>query len=215
MSEATLKLYGSSCSRHEMALKNIYIWINCVFVNKRKSKIACFLYNLIYYIIMESLNFRKMQRKPVEKIERLQLDGVLNKLRSIIHVNRPVKGWIKVIRESLGMTAAQLAKRLGTTSARVSAIEAGEEADSLSLKTLNKVAQTLNCRLFYILIPEKSLQTMLEEQARKQVIKMSKNVSHSMLLEKQELDEESMKNYILVQVEEMLQKRINKVWEED
>jgi predicted DNA-binding mobile mystery protein A len=182
--------------------------------NKKENISAHLLYNFIYSMAVWLLDFGKMQRKPVEKIERLRLDRTFNKLRTVLWINRPAKGWIKVIRENLGMTISQLARRLGTTPSRVSAIEKGEAADSLSLNTLNKVAEGLNCKLFYVLVPEKSLQAILEEQAKKQVIRISKNVSHSMLLENQVMDKESMEDYISVQVEEMLQKRINEVWEE-
>lgn len=155
-----------------------------------------------------------MRKKSVDKLERLQLDRTLNALRKVTTINKPTKGWVKTIRENLGMTVMQLAKRLGTKGSRITEIEMRELNGGITLRSLMKTAEALNCKLFYVLIPEKPLQTIVEEQAKKQIIKNSKSVCQSMELEGQGLDDDRMKDFIEVQAEEMLHNKISKVWEE-
>lgn len=46
-------------------------------------------------------------------------------------------------------------------------IEKSEEAHTVSLKTLQKTAESLNCKVFYILIPEKLLEEIVDLQIQK------------------------------------------------
>lgn len=48
------------------------------------------------------------------KLAREQLDGKLEKLKPLLSFNTD-SGWIKVIREVLGMSTKQLGKRVGIT----------------------------------------------------------------------------------------------------
>ena len=52
-----------------------------------------------------------------------QLDKRFSKLRPFVQVARPSRGWIRAIREALGMTTGQLAKRLGVQQPRVIVLE--------------------------------------------------------------------------------------------
>lgn len=157
----------------------------------------------------------QMKNDITSKLERLSLDKVFDKLRSVIYVKRPTNGWIKTIRESLGMSVSQLAKRVGVGSSRIYKIENDEIDNKLTLNTLENIARALNCELFYVLVPEKPLQTILEEQVKKKVAKESKSVIHSMFLEGQNLDTEDQKEFIKIQSEDLLHNKMNKIWEDN
>ena len=60
----------------------------------------------------------------------------LHKLSDMRLVIKPQMGWIRTIREALGMSAEQLGKRLSIIQQRVSAIEKAEPKGTLKLKTL-------------------------------------------------------------------------------
>jgi predicted DNA-binding mobile mystery protein A len=146
----------------------------------------------------------------VNKIAIAQLDKQLSQISAIL-LARPIYGWIKTIRSVIGMTSKQFAKRLGIAQSRASALERGEIEDSLTLKTLREAAGALNCRLAYFLIPEKTLEGMVQEQAIKFVKSETQGVVHSMKLENQGVDD--LAEFIKTQVEEVLAKRANKIWE--
>jgi predicted DNA-binding mobile mystery protein A len=78
---------------------------------------------------------------------------------------RPVPGWVRTLRDALGMSVAQLAVRMNVSPSRVSQIERAEEAGALHLSTLGRAAQALNCRLVYALVPDEPLEDMVMRQA--------------------------------------------------
>src|SRR5208282_6816206 len=106
-------------------------------------------------------------------------------LRPVTRFKPPVRGWIKAIREALGMSSAQLAKRLKIKQPTVAAMEQSEMKGTIQLATLRRVAEAMNCTLVYALVPNDSLETIVREQARKAARRQLQAVEHSMLLEDQ------------------------------
>src|SRR5471030_46798 len=101
---------------------------------------------------------------------------------------QPVRGWIRAIREALGMTAEQLGKRLGVKQPSVVAIEQSEAKDTIELATLRRVAEALDCTLVYALVPNKPLQAAVRDRARAFLRRRRGPVEHSMLLEDQKVE---------------------------
>ncbi len=98
---------------------------------------------------------------------------------------RPPRGWIRAIRESLGMTTAELGQRMGLTQSRVSQIERSEELGSIRLGTLERAAQALNCQVRYVFVPNEPLEEMVQRQARLRAQAEVDAVTHTMALEDQ------------------------------
>jgi predicted DNA-binding mobile mystery protein A len=96
-----------------------------------------------------------------------------------------VRGWAKAVREALGMTTAQLAKRLGVKQPSVVAIEQSEAKGTVELATLRRVAEALDCTLVYAFVPNKPLEAMVRDRARLFSRWRRGPVEHSMLLEGQ------------------------------
>lgn len=114
-----------------------------------------------------------------------QLDAALARWRSADLPTRPPSGWLKAIREALGMPATQLAKRLDVVASTVTRLEASEADDTISLTTLRRAAEALGCELRYALVPKQSLAGMLESRAAALARQRMAAVSHSMALEAQ------------------------------
>src|SRR5690349_21813015 len=93
------------------------------------------------------------------------LDKRLNAFRKLQGVPVPPKGWVRALRNALGMTTAQLGRRLGVSQPRVVEIEKAEVSGSITLHTLQRTAEALGCRLTYALIPEKPLQDTVRQRA--------------------------------------------------
>lgn len=113
---------------------------------------------------------------------------------------RPNQGWIRAVRLALGMTAEQLGRRMGVTQASLSGLEASEINGAIQLATLRKVAEAMNCTLVYAIVPNTSLEEIVQDQARKVANEQLKPVEHTMLLENQSLQggvrEEFLQSYI-------------------
>src|ERR1700684_3456940 len=82
-------------------------------------------------------------RRNLNTLARWALDMELKPLRTMAPLIRPESGWIRVIRESLGMTTGQFAKRLGVAQPRVAALERAEANEVVTLKSLRQAAEAL------------------------------------------------------------------------
>lgn len=99
----------------------------------------------------------------------------------------PPRGWIKAIREALGMTARQLAARMGTSVSRIPVIEKAEVSGSTTIKTLRQAAEAMNCTFVYAFVPTKPLDDILRDRARQKASKDIARLDHTMRLENQAL----------------------------
>src|SRR6266849_7936293 len=128
-----------------------------------------------------------MEKARLAARSRSQLDVRFRGLGPTKRYASPVRGWIKAIREALGMSTAQLAKRLGIRQPSVVAMEQSEAKGTIELATLRRVAEALDCTLVYALIPNKPLETVVRDGARAFVRRRREPVEHSMLLEDQKV----------------------------
>jgi len=126
-------------------------------------------------------------------IIRQQLDKTLAGLKAE-NTQVPVKGWIRAIREALGMTGKQLAHRLKVSQPRIPRLEQDELAGSVTIKTMQQAAEALDCTFVYALVPRTSLEDTLRGQARMVAQDRIERVAHSMLLEAQSLSAEEQQN---------------------
>ena len=88
------------------------------------------------------------------------------------------------------MTTAQLAGRLGVAQSTLVEIEQSEAKGTIQLSTLRRVAQGLECRLVYALVPDETLESIVRSRARAFAGSRRAPIEHSMLLENQGVTEE-------------------------
>ena len=94
------------------------------------------------------------------------LDAHFEEWQPLRRLARPPRGWIRAVREALGMSAAVLAERLGTTPGAVIRLEQSEAGDRIRLETLRRAADALGCDLVYLLVPRRPLGAVVRERAR-------------------------------------------------
>jgi predicted DNA-binding mobile mystery protein A len=113
------------------------------------------------------------------------LDSRLGALGSPEAFAVPRAGWIRAIRDSLGMTAAELGRRLGVTHAAVFELERSERNGSARLATLRRAAAALDCELVYALIPRRGLVETVRSRAETLADEELARVRQTMALEDQ------------------------------
>jgi predicted DNA-binding mobile mystery protein A len=145
---------------------------------------------------------------------RKQLDKRLDFVRSTDALTRPPRGWIKAIREALGMTTAQLAKRLGVSQPRAVEIEKAEKTGAITLDTLERSARAMDCKLVYAFVPRKSLSQLVEDRA--QIIAKERLVvtGHNMALEAQSVSAEDEKEHFEQMVRQIMEKAGSDIWKD-
>ena len=149
-----------------------------------------------------------------QQLIREQLDATLVQYRPLINIGIPVKGWIRAIRNALGMTASQLANKLGVAQQAVARIEKDELSGSVTIKTMRRVAEGLDCVFVYGFVPHSSLQSTVREQAQKYATKKINYASQTMTLEKQELNIEENQKIILKLGEDLTNNPPANLWNE-
>jgi len=142
------------------------------------------------------------------------LDTRFAALRPLVKSQRPPKGWLRAIRDALGMTTAQFGKRLGVSQPRIVELEQSEVSGSVTLNTLQRAAEALGCRLVYALVPDQALADTVRERADLVAARQTGAVAQSMRLEDQEVtSKEVAKELHRRQVERLLQ-RPARLWDE-
>ena len=130
-----------------------------------------------------------MKKQRLTAQARLHLDERFAAIGPTSRFTLPARGWIKAVREALGMTTAQLAIRMRVKQPSVVELERSEAKGSIGLATLRRAAEALDCTLIYALVPNKPLETMVGERARAFARRRLEPVEHSMLLEDQKVAE--------------------------
>src|ERR1700691_2304320 len=128
-----------------------------------------------------------MDKARLAAQSRASLDERFKEFGAVSRYTTPVRGWAKAVREALGMTTAQLARRLGVKHPSVVAIEQSEGKGAIELATLRRVAEALDCTLVYAFVPNKPLEAMVRDGARQFECKRREPVEHSMWLEDQQV----------------------------
>lgn len=100
--------------------------------------------------------WRSVRRKQLD----LQLGGLDERLGP-----DPELGWIRIIREALGMSGSELGVRLGVSRQRVDQLEQAELARTMPISTLDRVAAALGCRVRFAFVPDEPLERMVRRQA--------------------------------------------------
>jgi predicted DNA-binding mobile mystery protein A len=146
-------------------------------------------------------------------LELQQLSDRLAATRQSLALNPPPRGWIHTIRVALGMRAHQLGSRLGISQPSVVRTEEREVAGTISLVTLRRFANALDCDLVYHLVPRTSLLHTLNRQARLVATAESESTSNSIGLDWQVIPPPSTMEQLDRQIAELVEKRPTRLWE--
>jgi predicted DNA-binding mobile mystery protein A len=115
-----------------------------------------------------------------------QLDRSLESFAETHSVSRPKRGWLRAVREALGITIREVARKMRKTPQTVASFEKSEEAHRITLQTLRHYAESMDCELVYAIVPRAgSLKKLAESRARKIAESEVLAVEHTMALEDQ------------------------------
>jgi predicted DNA-binding mobile mystery protein A len=150
-----------------------------------------------------------------DEMARRHLDAKFKNASSLKTLIRPQSGWIRAIRDALGITGQYLADRVGISRPRVMAIEKDEVLGKLTLNTLEKMAEALGCELVYALVPRQPLEKMVYEQARKKALQILSKTEHTMQLENQGSSKAEKEEQLKVLIDELLKGSPSNLWDEN
>jgi predicted DNA-binding mobile mystery protein A len=143
------------------------------------------------------------------------LDKRFTTLRPLAKTQRPPKGWLRAIRDALGLTTAQFARRLGVSQPRIIELEKSEASGTVTLHTLQRAAEALGCRFVYALIPEKPLAGTVRERAELLAQRRLASVEHTMRLEDQSVKGKTAAKELEQQFINELLRRPARLWDDE
>ena len=141
-----------------------------------------------------------------------QLDKTLGPWRELSR-SRPSGGWLRAVRQALGMTTRQLANSVGVTQAAVVDAERSEAKGDITFATLQRYAAALDCELAYALIPKRPLEEVVEDRADRIARDQVSRVQHSMALEDQATGTEHLEREIADLRRKLLDGKRSRLWQ--
>ena len=151
---------------------------------------------------------------PIKLLAIDQLDRRLPRLQKAaqeIRTQTPRRGWVKALRNAMGISERVFAKQLGVIYGSVQELERNEQSGSVTLHRLRRAADALNADLVYALVPRKPVRQQISARARAVATERLGAVARSMAIEGQRLSDRQLER----QVEELareLEKKPRDLW---
>ena len=147
-----------------------------------------------------------------EALARKHLDRQVAQIRPEAF-RKPPKGWIRAVRDALGLTTRQLAARMDRSQPSITALEKNETTEAITLKSLRQAAEALDCRLVYAIVPNNTFEAMARKQARRAAETRLRRIDHAMGLEAQGVRPTELEAELDRLTEELLRTGGSRLWE--
>lgn len=151
---------------------------------------------------------------PLKLLRVRQIDERIRPWRQLREQSPPRGGWIRAIRQVLGMRTNQLAARLGVTQQAVVDLERREAEGSVTLSALRKAANAVECDLLYAVVPRRPVKDILRSRARAVALKRLERIAHSMHLEEQTVPSEEYDQQVEDLTAELMRNFPRELWSE-
>ncbi len=148
------------------------------------------------------------------KLQFQQLNEKILRLAGMQHVIVPPIGWIKAIRNSIGMSMEQLGKKLSITKQGVMDIEKREKEGAITIKSMQEIAKAIDMQFVYGFVPDAgSLDQMIEMRALEIAKTIVQRTSTTMKLEDQANSKERIEKAIKERATEIINKTPKILWD--
>ncbi len=124
----------------------------------------------------------------------------------------PREGWLRTVRKALGMSGAQLGKKIGVGRARIAQAEHAELSGGVTLKSMQAAAEAMGCRFVYAIVPPQRVEDIIMAQARKKAMVLVGIASTHMALESQALPDDKIAKEVERLAREIAQKMPPDFW---
>jgi predicted DNA-binding mobile mystery protein A len=68
----------------------------------------------------------------------------------------PARGWLRAVRQAIGITQRRVAEKAGATRQSYAQFEISEAKGSISIGSLRRAAEAMDCELVYFIVPRAS-----------------------------------------------------------
>jgi len=96
-----------------------------------------------------------------DKIRAIILQGLEERIVPLNAARRaatmPARGWLRAVREAIGLSQSAVAGRAAVKRQSYSQFEAAEERGAISVASLRRVAEAMECELVYFIVPKEAV----------------------------------------------------------
>ena len=150
------------------------------------------------------------------EVARKQLQSTIKQngiyARKLFQPNLSTEGWIKIMRQALGMSGAQLARKMNVTRGLVSKTEKAEIEGRVTIKKMQEFAEAMECEFVYCMIPKEEIQNILKKRAKEKAQSIVDRTNKHMGLEGQSLNNEQTKFELNRLAEQLLKNELTDLW---
>ena len=148
----------------------------------------------------------------LKNVAREQYANIVDAALLLNNIRQPREGWIRTVRMALGMSGAQLSRRLGNTRTIASYLERSELDGKITLKKMQETAQALGCHFIYAIVPQTSISEIIEKQAELKAKEIVLRTSTHMMLEDQALNKKQLEEEIVRLKEQIINEMNRDFW---
>lgn len=126
-------------------------------------------------------------------MDKLTIKNAQNRRNEILKALSYMKvrpGWIKYMRSVFGMTLKELAKLTSLSLPTVAQAEKRETQGKITIDTLNKIADAMDCDFVYAFVPRDEIPALMHKKAREKARRTILNADTHMSLEDQKVKED-------------------------
>ena len=125
----------------------------------------------------------------------------------------PPRGWLRAIREALGLSTRQLAERMGAAPSRITTLEKAEVTGGTTLRSLREAAEAMDCTLVYAIVPKTTLEAIRRERAVAIAERELSSLHHTMRLENQAVGRDELEEERQRLIDDLLTGSPRRLWE--
>lgn len=167
---------------------NVY---KIIYITNKKhiNKLIKQAYSYIHKYTYHSCQVRGRLTMSIKRTVTAQYQAIVDEAAEAVHALRvPREGWIRTVRKALGMSGAQLGRRMDITRAQIAQTERNELSGGVTLRSMQRAAEGLGCRFVYAIVPpDGSVAAVIEARAREKAATIVARANEHMALEAQTL----------------------------
>lgn len=150
----------------------------------------------------------------LKKLRVRQLEARVAPIRELTRTPAPRGGWLRAVRQALGMSTRHVATRLGITRQGVTDQERREVEGTITLAALRKAANAMDCDLHYAVVPRRPTGEILRDRARGIALQRLGRIAHSMRLEDQAVPDDEFDQQVEDLIDQVLRDFPRNLWDE-
>jgi transcriptional regulator with XRE-family HTH domain len=107
---------------------------------------------------------------------RKRLDVEMRSYRQAGREKNQTNGLLRAVRHALNVPVAEVAEKMGVTRSVVFDLEAREPKNTISLKSMSRMAQAMDCKVVYGIVPNggKKLEDLVEKRLLASLLRVEK-----------------------------------------